>query len=613
MSIRAAFLIRCSTKKQDYERQIRDLSRLAKRLGYDYSDATTYGEHITGKDDATKRDRASIAKLKQDAAENKFDVVLVSEVSRMSRDVQSGTQYVRELTNMDKPIYFKDIDTWTIDPVTHKPTPNATEVIVNAFLAAWKYLKSMKTQIASGRRNYLENNQITMGIPYFGYKRKGGKDRDTKNLWVIDDAKAEIVRGIFNEYLKDNGTMRTVAFAFNDRYKELTGKQLSIGTVAKILMYDTYATGIRVIYLEDPDTLEKERFDVEIPPILDLDTYNKAKAKREGNRITEHPYPKQHCYTLSKLLKCPCCGYTLTPRKATSQATKNGVDYVSWHCMSAANNATTCNASFGIENRKVESLVWELIKKVLIGYVNSDSDDKLAKVEELDAKIEVNTNEITALENRKGENKKTQEKAKKLYMAASEDVADMALEDYQQTLKEIKKDNAAIDVAISKLTDANSRLKIERECLNKPQYPADIVARAEADDMEKRRIIKELITKIQPYKITTYKSPSSGKLLRYGVMVLEVYTVAGIYYILFDGNQKKQTKIGYYINGELAQYLGSNEDYTAKGIYGTGEQFYLPMASLVVYDYSDTPDMVVDFAGMMELCEQNLGVLECQY
>lgn len=611
MSQRAAFLIRCSTKKQDYQRQITDLTSLAKRFGYEYSDATIYGEHITGKDDATKRDRASIAKLKQDAVENKFDLVLVSEVSRMSRDVQSGTQYVRELTNMDKPIYFKDIDTWTIDPVTHKPTPNATEVITNSFLAAWKYLKSMKTQIASGRRYYLSTNQITIGIPYFGYKRKGGKDRDTKNLWVIDEPKAEVVREVFNEYLKENGTIRTVAFALNDKYKALTGKKLSIGTVAKMLMYDTYATGIRVIYLEDPDTKDKERFDVEIPTIIDKEVYDKAAAKRGGNRITEHPYPKQHCYTLSKLLKCPCCGYTLTPRKSVGRATKSGLDYISWHCMSAANNMSACNASFGLENRKAEALIWELIKNVLIGYVNADSDDKLTRVEELDAKIEVNSNEITALENRKAENAKIIKKAYDGYMAGKEADEDMALKMYQQTLKEVKDDNAGIDVAIYKLIDVNNRLKIERESLTKPQYPADIVARAEADDMEKRRVIKELVSKIQPYKITTLKSPASGQLLKKGVFVLEVFTVGGIYYILYNGNQKTATKYAYYISSNNAYYMDSNTDSypTATAIYGKGESFYIPYGDMLLTDGTEG-EVIVDFARMQEICRDNNMVFE---
>ena len=52
--MRAAFLIRCSTKKQDYERQVNDLTRLAKKFGYTSSDNMIFGEHITCKDDASK-------------------------------------------------------------------------------------------------------------------------------------------------------------------------------------------------------------------------------------------------------------------------------------------------------------------------------------------------------------------------------------------------------------------------------------------------------------------------------------------------------------------------------------------------------------------------------
>ena len=76
-NMKAAFLIRCSTKKQDYERQVKDLTRLAKRFGYEYGDSTIYGEHITGKDDATKRDRLSIQHLKEGATEKNIYVLCV--------------------------------------------------------------------------------------------------------------------------------------------------------------------------------------------------------------------------------------------------------------------------------------------------------------------------------------------------------------------------------------------------------------------------------------------------------------------------------------------------------------------------------------------------------
>ena len=202
--MKAAFLIRCSTKNQDLSRQTRDLARLAKSMGYEYDlDNLVYGEKITGKDDVTKKNRDSIDRLLKAAKEQRFDVVLVAEVSRMSRDPASGRVYVRLLINMGIPVYFKDIDTWTIDPETGKKIRDAETVIGGAFDAAWKYLKSMKTQIASARRNQLDNNCISVGKPYIGYKWLGGKDKTTKTQWIVDEIAAEAVIATFNEYLKD--------------------------------------------------------------------------------------------------------------------------------------------------------------------------------------------------------------------------------------------------------------------------------------------------------------------------------------------------------------------------------------------------------------------------
>lgn len=309
--MKAAFLIRCSTKKQDYQRQVNDLSRLAKSQGFAYGDESIYGEHITGKDNATIRDRESVARLKQDAQAGKFDVVLVSEVNRMSRDVQSGTQYVRELTNMNTPIYFKDIDTWTIDPITHRPKPNAEEVIIQSFIGAWKYLKSMKTQIASGRRNELDNNGISIGKPFFGYKRFGGKDKATKNQIVIDEVTSKIVPEVFSEYLKEDATLKSTALAITAKYGKELGRKFSIGTIEHILTYESYYSGVKVFTLTDPDTQQVDEFEITFPPLISKEVFEAVTAKRTANRVKQEPYPKQTTYLLSKLLKCPCCGYTM--------------------------------------------------------------------------------------------------------------------------------------------------------------------------------------------------------------------------------------------------------------------------------------------------------------
>lgn len=293
-----------------------DLTRLAKRLGYEYSDATIYGEHITGKDDATIRDRESIARLKEDAVNGKFDLVLVSEVSRMSRDPTSGRWYVRELINWGVPVYFKDIDTWTFEPNTAQVAAKIKEkeqIIGSAFDAAWKYLKSMKIQIASGRRNELDNNCISVRKPFFGYKRFGGKDKATKNMIVVDETTSKVVPEVFNEYLKDGSTLKSTALAITAKYGEELGRKFSIGSIEHILTYESYATGIITFTLKDPDTEEIDVFEIKISTLIEKEVYDAAKAKRTKNKVSGEPYPKQTTHLLSRLLKCPCCGYNYDP------------------------------------------------------------------------------------------------------------------------------------------------------------------------------------------------------------------------------------------------------------------------------------------------------------
>ena len=306
--MKAAFLIRCSTKNQDLSRQTRDLTRLAKSMGYEYDiDNLVYGEKITGKDDVTKKNRDSIDRLLKAAKEQRFDVVLVAEVSRMSRDPASGRVYVRLLINMGIPVYFKDIDTWTIDPETGKKIRDAETVIGGAFDAAWKYLKSMKTQIASARRNQLDNNCISVGKPYIGYRWLGGKDKTTKTQWIVDEIAAEAVIATFNEYLKEGATLKSTALVINALYGEKVKTKFTVGRMEQILSYHTYYTGIKKINLTDPDTEEIEVFDVKVPILITKELFEAAAVKRSTNRVKGEPYPKQAVHLLSKLIKCPYC------------------------------------------------------------------------------------------------------------------------------------------------------------------------------------------------------------------------------------------------------------------------------------------------------------------
>lgn len=620
--MKAAFLIRCSTKNQDLDRQTKDLTRLAKSLGYEYDiENLVFGEKITGKDDVTIKNRESIDKLLRAAKEQKFDVVLVAEVSRMSRDPASGRVYVRQLINMSIPVYFRDIDTWTINPDNGKRVRDAEQVIGAAFDAAWKYLRSLKTQVASGRRNELDNNQISVGQPFFGYTRYGGKDKSKKNCWIVDEVAAEVVVFVFNEYIKDGSTLKSTALATTAKYGELLGRKFSVGSIEHILTYESYHTGIKKISLTDPDTEEIEVFDVKVPILVDTELFEKATAKRKNNRVKSEPYPKQTTYILSKLLKCPYCGYTMTPRakgndsrgKTTNERYRiiNGKKALSWLCMSGINNATSCNNRISVANEKAEPIIWELIKKELIVFANLNNEERELKVEELTEKITHLASNIDNYNAHKSSLQKQLSKAYTVATMADESVLAMAMTEFNKTARNIRKEMSDCDSAIEQIKGEIDNLVNLKIFYSQPNLPSDIIEKAETDEAEKRKLVKELINKIVPYKITTFKKQHRDRglvTLNFGVVLLEVYTVNGIYYVFYNANDRGDIRQAYYISGVFAKFQNSINKFDA---YKEGEYFVISNADMVME--TEEIDELITVNQMVEIAINNGWVLSYCY
>lgn len=620
--MKAAFLIRCSTKNQDLDRQTRDLTRLAKSLGYEYDiENLVFGEKITGKDDVTIKNRESIDKLLRAAKEQKFDVVLVAEVSRMSRDPASGRVYVRQLINMSIPVYFRDIDTWTINPDNGKRVRDAEQVIGAAFDAAWKYLRSLKTQVASGRRNELDNNQISVGQPFFGYTRYGGKDKSKKNCWIVDEVVAEVVVFVFDEYIKDGSTLKSTALATTAKYGELLGRKFSVGSIEHILTYESYHTGIKKISLTDPDTEEIEVFDVKVPILVDTELFEKATAKRKNNRVKSEPYPKQTTYILSKLLKCPYCGYTMTPRakgndsrgKTTNERYRiiNGKKALSWLCMSGINNATSCNNRISVANEKAEPIIWELIKKELIVFANLNNEERELKVEELTEKIAHLASNIDNYNTHKSSLQKQLSKAYTVATMADESVLAMAMTEFNKTARNIRKEMSDCDSAIEQIKGEIDNLVNLKIFYSQPNLPSDIIEKAETDEAEKRKLVKELINKIVPYKITTFKKQHRDRglvTLNFGVVLLEVYTVNGIYYVFYNANDRGDIRQAYYISGIFAKFQNSINKFDA---YKEGEYFVISNADMVME--TEEIDELITVNQMVEIAINNGWVLSYCY
>jgi len=92
---RCALYLRCSTNetKQNVERQESELRNIVKN--HDWELVEVYADYSSG----TKTSRPNLDKLLDDAFSKKFDCVMVSDLSRLGRNVQHLLKIVEELDN----------------------------------------------------------------------------------------------------------------------------------------------------------------------------------------------------------------------------------------------------------------------------------------------------------------------------------------------------------------------------------------------------------------------------------------------------------------------------------------------------------------------------------
>lgn len=99
---RAALFIRVSTEKQSYERQVAELTRFCEERRYDIT--LTIANKISG----TKKysDRPDLVELYGAADKKLFDLVLVSEISRLGRESRTVRETITYLHDRNIPVVF---------------------------------------------------------------------------------------------------------------------------------------------------------------------------------------------------------------------------------------------------------------------------------------------------------------------------------------------------------------------------------------------------------------------------------------------------------------------------------------------------------------------------
>ena len=147
--IKTVIFARVSTNVQDYDRQVNELTVLAKSNGW--SVETVFAEKISGAKANTER--AELLNMISYVESNHIDKVLVTELSRLGRDTLQVLEVIEMLNKKEISLYIQN---YAIETLTKGGKVNAMSQFLITILAevARMERKTIRERIESGYNNY---------------------------------------------------------------------------------------------------------------------------------------------------------------------------------------------------------------------------------------------------------------------------------------------------------------------------------------------------------------------------------------------------------------------------------------------------------------------------
>lgn len=327
MAKRAAIYIRISTQLQYTDRQEQELKKLASNEGYEVVEI--YTDILSGfKDDEF---RPQLRKLIDDSKLSKFDLVLFSEFSRLSRKVIDLTRFIENFQENNIELYFQKQNQWV-----RKSNDLGTRILIQVLGVVSEYeIELFKERSISGKIAAIKNRGINLGgLTAYGYKSEKG----TKRL-IIDEEEAIVVKRIFSlysegkkaQYIADLLNSEGICSPYSARIESSNNRRIDKGFAEK--KYKTFdidnlkwtASGLNRI-LKNPLYIGKrslkikrkgsdDKIDYDIIDIQTNDTiqiisnelFHEVLTKINENRLRKDTAVK-HPSLLRSVFVCGCCG-----------------------------------------------------------------------------------------------------------------------------------------------------------------------------------------------------------------------------------------------------------------------------------------------------------------
>ena len=310
---------------------------------------------------STKK-RENFNRMVEEAAEDKFDLVITKEISRFARNTLDSIQFTRQLLGHGVGVFFQNDNINTLEEDSELRLSILSSI-------AQEELRKLSSRVKFGHQQAIKSNVVLGNSRIFGYTKDGGR-------LVIDEEEAAMVRELFELYATDEYSMKQIEGIFWEKgYRNHNGKRLAHTTMSNMIAnpkYKGYYVGNKVKVIDmftkkqkflPPEewVMFKDESGEIVPAIVSEELWDAANAilKRRSDDVKSRQGICNHANLLTGKLYCTCCGAAYYRRESKD---KHGNKNSRWVCSGKIKNGADSCPSFPIYESELKPLILDVAR-----------------------------------------------------------------------------------------------------------------------------------------------------------------------------------------------------------------------------------------------------------
>ena len=321
--------------------------------------------------------RPEFLKMIRKCRQHKIDIILVKSISRFARNTVDCLKYIRELKSLGIAVIFEKEKVNTLTE-----TSEAMITIMGYFAQAES--ESISKNVTWGMQQAFAQGNVTFTCDIYGYKREFNPETNKKDILLIVEEEAKVIREIFEMYLAGE-SLSGICTYLNEKQVPPPGKKKDkwySSTLQTILRNEKYKGDVITQKTHCPNFMDRKRvknngevtqhyLEDHHAAIVERELFDKVQleyARRNAKKKTT-PYsddtPQKSRYNskyaLTDILVCGNCGGSYRRCVWSHHGTRKVV----WRCTTRMDyGKNKCEDSFTIEETALHSSILSAISEL---------------------------------------------------------------------------------------------------------------------------------------------------------------------------------------------------------------------------------------------------------